>query len=74
MALGKDPAYVMRQMGHTHAIVTLGIYALVMQASDADRERLRALVERNRSISVSSEGRAAGSYSPVSVASPSPAG
>lgn len=61
-------------MGHTHPIVALGIYARLMQASDADRERLRALVEGNRSISVSSEGRPAGSYSPVSAASPSPVG
>jgi hypothetical protein len=45
IALGKDPAYVMRQMGHTSPTMTLGLYAQVMDASDEDRERLRTLVE-----------------------------
>lgn len=44
VALGRDPAYVMRQMGHTDPSVTLGIYAQVMQAREEDRARLRALV------------------------------
>jgi integrase len=44
VALGRDPAYVMRQMGHTDPTVTLGIYAHVMQAREEDRARLRALV------------------------------
>ncbi len=44
IALGKDPAYVMGQMGHTDPAVTLGLYAKVMAVSDADRERLRTLV------------------------------
>jgi integrase len=44
VALGKDPAYVMSQMGHTDPTVTLGIYAQVMRSSDKNRERLAALV------------------------------
>lgn len=43
-ALGKDPAYVMGQMGHTDPTVTLGLYAKVMSVGDDDRERLRLLV------------------------------
>jgi integrase len=44
VAIGKDPSYVIGQMGHSDPTVTLGIYAQVMRASDGDRERLRALV------------------------------
>jgi integrase len=45
IALRPDPAYVMAQMGHTDPTVTLGLYAKVMSGGDADRERLRSLVE-----------------------------
>lgn len=44
IAIGKDPAYVMGQVGHTDPTVTLGLYAKVMSVGDEDRERLRALV------------------------------
>jgi len=44
VALGKDPRYVMAQLGHTDPTVTLGIYAQAMTASDRDRERLKELV------------------------------
>jgi integrase len=44
IALGKDPAYVMGQMGHTDPTVTLGIYAQVMRSSDEARKHLRMLV------------------------------
>jgi integrase len=44
-ALGKDAPYVMAQMGHMDPTVTLGLYAKVMAVSDADRERLRVLVD-----------------------------
>ncbi len=44
IALGKDPAYVMGQMGHSDPTVTLGLYAKVMSVGEADRGRLRALV------------------------------
>jgi integrase len=42
IALDKNHAYVMQQMGHTSPAMTLGLYAKVMEP---DRERLRALVE-----------------------------
>lgn len=45
VALGKDPRYVMAQLGHTDPTVTLDIYAHAMTSSDDDRERLRLLVE-----------------------------
>ncbi len=40
----KDPAYVMAQMGHTSPTMTLGLYAQVMNVAEADRDRLRQLV------------------------------
>lgn len=45
VALGKDPAYAMAQMGHTTPGFTLSVYAAAMKAGDGDRERLRLLVE-----------------------------
>jgi integrase len=45
VALGKDVRYVMGQLGHTNPMMTLGIYAKVMDASDEERARLRALVD-----------------------------
>jgi integrase len=45
VALGRDPAVVMRQMGHTTPAMTLGVYAAAMDWADGERERLRALVE-----------------------------
>lgn len=45
VALGHDPAVVMRQMGHTTPHMTLGVYAAAMDWADGERERLRALVE-----------------------------
>jgi integrase len=45
IAIGKDPAYVMAQMGHTSPTMTLGLYAQVMNVAEADRGRLRALVD-----------------------------
>jgi integrase len=44
-ALGRDPAYVMAQLGHTDPKFTLRVYAHVMRRSDDEREALRALVE-----------------------------
>lgn len=52
VALGKDPRYVMAQMGHASPMVTLGIYAQVMNTSDDDRARLRALVEGSDYLAV----------------------
>ena len=45
IALGRDPAYVMALMGHTSPTMTLGLYAQVMNVAEADRDRLRQLVE-----------------------------
>lgn len=44
-ALGRDPAYVMAQLGHTDPAFTLRVYAHMMRRSDVERARLRALVE-----------------------------
>jgi integrase len=68
VATGRDPSYVMGQMGHTDPSVTLGIYAQVMQASDEDRGRLRALVEGDY-LAVAGSGELDGSGSaPVKAA------
>jgi integrase len=45
VALGKDPAYVMAQLGHTDPAFTLRVYTHVMRRDPVERERLRALVE-----------------------------
>lgn len=55
VALGKDPRYVMGQLGHTDPTVTLGIYAQAMTSSDDDRERLRLLVEGDDLTKVTGE-------------------
>ena len=47
VAIGKDPTYVMQQLGHTDPAFTLRVYAHVMRRSEGERERLRALVEGN---------------------------
>jgi integrase len=45
VALGKDPTYVMNQVGHTDAGFTLRVYGHMMQRSPQEREKLKALVE-----------------------------
>ena len=45
VALGRDPADFMAQMGHSTAGMTLETYARKMRSQDGERERLRALVE-----------------------------
>lgn len=45
IALGRDPAYVMGQLGHTDARFTLRVYSHAMRRGDDERERLRSLVE-----------------------------
>ena len=45
VALGRDPAVVMRQMGHSTPAFTLSVYAAAMDWREGERERLRALVE-----------------------------
>lgn len=44
-ALGESPPYVMAQMGHTTANLTLAIYARQMDRRDGEPERLKVLVE-----------------------------
>jgi integrase len=43
IGLGKDPAYVMAQAGHTDPAITIGIYSKPMRPED--QARLRALVD-----------------------------
>jgi integrase len=45
VALGKDPNYVMHQLGHTDPAFTLRIYAHIMRRSPQERDKLKALVE-----------------------------
>ena len=45
VAIGKDPTYVMQQLGHTDPAFTLRVYAHTMRRSDDERARLKALVE-----------------------------
>jgi integrase len=45
VAIGKDPAYVMQQLGHADPAFTLRVYAHAMRRSDEERARLKALVE-----------------------------
>jgi integrase len=44
-AMRETPPYVMAQMGHTSANLTLSIYARQMDRRDGEHERLRVLVE-----------------------------
>ena len=44
-AVGEPAPYVMQQLGHVDAKMTLGVYARVMNRRDGEPERLRALVE-----------------------------
>jgi integrase len=45
VAIGKDPTYVMQQLGHTDPAFTLRVYAHTMRRSEDERQRLKALVE-----------------------------
>lgn len=55
-ALGETPPYVMAQMGHTTANLTLAIYARQMDRRDGEPERLRALVEGREWTAMGSSG------------------
>lgn len=48
VALGTDPAQVIRQIGHRSAAFTLDVYTHMMACSPEQRERLKALVEGKR--------------------------
>jgi len=45
VAIGKDPTYVMQQLGHTDPAFTLRVYSHTMRRSEDERARLKALVE-----------------------------
>jgi integrase len=45
VAIGKDPTYVMNQLGHTDPAFTLRVYSHMMRRNPEERERLMALVE-----------------------------
>jgi integrase len=45
VAIGKDPTYVMQQLGHTDPAFTLRVYSHAMRRSEEEREQLKALVE-----------------------------
>lgn len=44
-AIGKDPTYVMHQLGHTDPAFTLRVYAHMMRRSPEERKALKALIE-----------------------------
>jgi integrase len=44
-AIGKDPIYVMNQLGHTDPAFTIRVYAHMMSRTPQEREKLKALVE-----------------------------
>jgi integrase len=48
VALGTDPAQVMRQLGHRSAAFTLDVYTHMMACSPEQRDRLKALVAGER--------------------------
>jgi hypothetical protein len=45
VAIGKDPTYVMNQLGHTDPAFTLRVYSHMMRRGPEELERLKALVE-----------------------------
>ena len=55
VAIGKDPTYVMQQLGHTDPAFTLRVYSHMMRRSDRERGELRALVE-GRVLAGNSQG------------------
>jgi integrase len=59
VALGKDPRYVMAQLGHTDPTVTLGIYAQAM-TFQRRRSRTPAAACRGRRLDGDGSSRGAG--------------
>jgi integrase len=47
IAIDKDPAYVMHQLGHTDPAFTLRVYTHIMRHTTQEREKLKTLVERH---------------------------
>lgn len=56
-ALGESPPYVMGQMGHRTANLTLAIYAREMSRRDGEPERLRAITSRPLDVSMGERAR-----------------
>lgn len=61
VAIGRDPTYVMAQVGHTDPAFTLRVYAHMMRCSEPEREALKALVGR-RVLPGNSQGTALSGY------------
>ncbi len=49
-AVGESPPYVMAQLGHTSANLTLSVYARQMDRRDGEPDRLRALVGAGQDV------------------------
>ena len=45
VAIGRDPTYVMQQLGHTDPAFTLRVYSHAMRHTEHEPARLKALVE-----------------------------
>jgi integrase len=58
VALGRDPAYVMAQIGHTSPTVTLAVYAQAMHADGGHRDQLRQLTGMTTVVVTLSDGAA----------------
>lgn len=50
VAIGEDPASVMRQLGHKDAVFTLEVYTHMMSREPEERNRLKALVRGERVV------------------------
>jgi integrase len=68
VACGRDPAYVMQQLGHADAQFTLRVYAHVMRFSDEERGRLKALVEGRQWAPSSAHGSSASTARSLAIA------
>jgi len=55
-AIDETPPYVMAQMGHTTANLTLAVYARQMNRRDGEPERLKALVQGVEMAAIGSQG------------------
>jgi integrase len=64
-AVGESPPYVMGQMGHTTANLTLAIYARQMDRRDGEPERLKALVEGREWVATGSSSEIHDKHTPV---------
>jgi integrase len=72
-AIGEQPPYVMAQMGHTTANLTLAIYARQMDRRDGEPERLRALVNGDDWAHQPVPGATGTTQAPASVTAVEPA-